>query len=1038
MKYFLFFICLFTSILASQAQNKSLRDPKVFWKEDFNSGKLPVGWFIPKVGNWDPQWIVTNEPYPGSFKYQQQAPPIASRSRGYHLQFQAGYFTDEDVDSWIKKKNYPDGYVVSAPINCTGRQSVILKFQQTFRWWEYGQNDSAGLFVGVSTDSMHWKQWDVRRGVAQATDMFTPLQEEINITKWAANQPKVYIRFYWKGLMAWYWMVDDIELAEPYDHDVSISRLISHTEEGNKFKKNDELVLQLTNSGAKDIREDFTVTANIDGKKDVTQTVHAGQNTFYANTEMQVKFPGIDLSISPSHTILFTSDLSNDERKDNDQLRITINAGEASLGKLTDFTVIDNEATITSGISKLKVIFYTDDIFRIWLAPDGHFTDPTDSDIVINYPGNKPVIKMADAGTYYKMQSNHCVVRVYKSPVRFAMYDITNTQPVWEESKPLLFGAKTIQTMRRGAEEYFYGCGMQNGYFSHRGKDMLIEKGGGWDDGGRSNPVPFYMSTAGYGVLRNTFDAGKYSFKETLSFSHNENRFDAFYFYGPSLKSILNEYTLITGRPFLVPRWALSLGDANCYNKLDRNKQPQSTPAVISTVADKYIQYNMPRGWILPNDGYGCGYTKLDSVVTELDKRGFKTGLWTENGLSKIATEVGKYGTRLCKLDVAWVGPGYKYALDACKAAYEGIEDNSNARGFVWSVMGWAGTQHYSTVWSGDQSGNWEYIRFHIPTIIGSGLTAQNAATGDVDGIFGGSDSTYTRDLQWKCFTPVFMVMSGWAKKDKQPYIYGEPYTTINRKYLQLKMRLTPYMYTYCEKAYETGVPTSRAMVLEFPRDPVTWGTKTQYQFMNGEWILVAPVYKSEGKRDSIYLPKGKWIDYWSGREYTGSTWLNNYDAPLEKLPLFIKAGAIIPMYPQMNYDGERPADTLTLDIYPAGKTSFNLYEDDGITREHRKGAFAKTLIEMNAGKNITIKINAAIGDYKGKYLKRLYLLDVHAHVPATVVVNHKSIQRLSTREEFEKASAGYYFDAKEKKGIIHIKTAYLSTSSSQVIGMNY
>lgn len=120
---------------------------------------------------------------------------------------------------------------------------------------------------------------------------------------------------------------------------------------------------------------------------------------------------------------------------------------------------------------------------------------------------------------------------------------------------------------------------------------------------------------------------------------------------------------------------------------------------------------------------------KLDSTVKELRKRGFYTGLWTENGVDKIATEVGKYGTRLCKLDFAWVGPGYKYALDGCRAAYNGIENNSNSRGFVWSVMGWAGTQRYSVVWSGDQKGNWEYIRFHIPTVIGSGLSAFNCAT---------------------------------------------------------------------------------------------------------------------------------------------------------------------------------------------------------------------------------------------------------------------------------------------------------------------
>lgn len=1036
MRKCIIFLALFSLIKYSKAQNNFKNDPKVFWEEDFNSGKLPCGWYIPTVGNWDPQWIVTNQPYPGSYKYQQQAPPIASGSGGYHLQFQAGYFTDEDVDSWIKKKNYPDGYVISAPINCTSHKSVILLFQQTFRWWNYGQGDSAGLYVGVSTDSMHWCQWDVRENIASATDMFTPMQQEINISKWAANQPKVFVRFFWKGLMGWYWMVDDIRLSEAYNNDVSVSRLVSQTEEGNIFKKKDTLKLIIKNSGSTDITHDFQVTAQIDGTKKYVQTIPASKKIFPADSNQEVDFEGIDLSKSPSHTIVFISQLPNDERKDNDTLKIKINAGETSLGNLTGFKVKDNQAIVSAGISKLSVTFYTDDIFRIWLAPDGSFTDPADSEIVIHYPSKKPPIITTDEGIYFKMKSPECVLRIYKQPLRFAMYDAANMNQVWMESRPLMFGSTTVQTMSRAEKEYFYGCGMQNGYFSHRDKDMLIEKGGGWDDGGRSNPVPFYMSTKGYGVLRNTFDAGKYSFKDTLQFSHNENRFDAFYFYGPSLKKILNEYTLITGRPFLMPRWALSLGDANCYNKPGRNKEPQTTPSVITSVADKYVENNMPRGWILPNDGYGCGYTKLDSVVKELAKRGFKTGLWTENGIAKIATEVGQYGTRLCKLDVAWVGPGYKFALDACKAAYEGIENNCNGRGFVWSVMGWAGTHRYSTVWSGDQVGNWEYIRFHIPTVIGAGLTAQNCATGDVDGIFGGSDSTYTRDLQWKCFTPVFMVMSGWAKKDKQPYIFGEPYTSINRKYLELKMRLTPYMYTVCEEAHETGIPASRAMVLEYPEDSVTWGTKTQYQFMNGKWIMVAPVYKSGGERDSIYLPKGKWIDYWNGSVYYGSKWLTHYNAPLEKLPLFIRAGAIIPMYPQMNYDSESPADTLTLDIYPSGKTSFNLYEDDGITRDYRKGLFAKTLIEVNAANKIEIKINAAKGTYNGKYRKRVYLLQVHSQMPQKVILNKLPIKKLASKNELNNTVTGYYFDNDEKEGVLFIKTNYLSTSADQLISI--
>ena len=552
------------------------------------------------------------------------------------------------------------------------------------------------------------------------------------------------------------------------------------------------------------------------------------------------------------------------------------------------------------------------------------------------------------------------------------------------------------------------------------------------------------MSTAGYGAFRNTFDVGKYAFTDTLKFSHNENRFDCFYFYGPSLKEILNGYTQITGRPFLMPRWALSMGDANCYNRGAKGDDTKNykgtgttgtTPDVIHLVADKYVANNMPRGWILPNDGYGCGYTKLDSTIMELHKRGFYTGLWTESGVDKIAKEVGQSGSRVCKLDVAWVGPGYKFALDACKSAYNGIENNSDSRGFVWSVMGWAGTQKYSTVWTGDQSGNWEYIRFHIPTVIGAGLSAQNCATGDVDGIFGGSDSTYVRDLQWKCFTPVFMAMSGWAKKDRQPYIQGEPYTSINRKYLDLKMRLTPYMYTYCQHAHETGVPATRAMILEYPKDPVTWGKATQYQFMNGEWLLVAPVYKSQAKRDSIYLPKGTWYDYWDGKTIVGNTWLNNYPAPLDKLPVFIKAGAIIPMYPQMNYDGEKKTDSLTLAIYPQGNTSFNLYEDDGKTRDYKKGAYANTLIRVVKTKAIEVTINAAKGHFKGQLANRVYLLDVHNNAaPSQVWVNRVKLKVCGNWEQYNAAKTGYYFNAGERHGTIHIKTGYLPISTNQKI----
>jgi alpha-glucosidase (family GH31 glycosyl hydrolase) len=726
-----------------------------------------------------------------------------------------------------------------------------------------------------------------------------------------------------------------------------------------------------------------------------------------------------------------------------------------TLGDVSSFDVKDNVFTIAAGADVLRLMFYRDDIFRIWLGPDGQFTeaqpDPNDAQMVV-FSGAPVPVSWRDASDYYRVQTRECVLRVYKKPLRFALFDRDNATVVWQETRPLSYGPTSTQTLRRGDTENFYGGGMQNGYFSHRDTSVNIRLNTrGWGDGTTPNPAPFYMSTAGYGVFRRTMAPGRYDFLQPLALAHDEKRFDAYYFYGPSLKKILDGYTLVTGRPFFPPRWGLEWGDADCYNKTGK------TSDVIDKVAKQYRANNMPGGWILPNDGYGCGYQDLDQTIVELGKLGFYTGLWTEKGLDRIAHDVSVSGTRVMKLDVAWVGPGYQFALNGMRDAYEGIEKNSNARGFVWTTCAWAGGQRYSTVWSGDQSGNWEYIRFHIPAIIGAGLSGFNAATGDVDGIFGGSALTQVRDIEWKAFTPVWMIISGWSKQTnlmKQPWIFGEPYTTINRKYMTLKMRLTPYLYSYSREAYDTGVPTVRAMVLEFPDDPATWSKRTQYQFMSGEWLLAAPVYEDSPIRNDIYLPAGRWIDYWDGREYNGPATVNGYETPLDRIPLFVKAGAIIPMYPPMLHDREKPKDPITLDVYPFGSTSFSLYEDDGVTQSYRTGAFTRTLVEVDApkslddpGAQITVKVGAARGSYDGMPATRAYVVDLHVPgKPAGVKLGDRALPvfqvpagadrtaRDKARAEFDAAPEGWMFDPSDRRGVLHVRLKPQASSAGFVV----
>jgi alpha-glucosidase (family GH31 glycosyl hydrolase) len=817
------------------------------------------------------------------------------------------------------------------------------------------------------------------------------------------------------------------------DHDAGIMKLVAPENSPDNYSSSEPLIIRVKNFGFEDITEDFEVAYTLDGVLQEMLTIEAGTTPLESNQTIDVSFTPIDLNASGTYNFKFFTALPDDENMNNDTLTKTLVSVSNVIGNITNLDVEENTAEITCGTAKVRVIFYKDDMFRIWLAPNGTFYNPAGDHIVVSYDFPVFDIGWSDEGDYYLLTTDQLALRAYKTPLRFSLYESDNQTLVWNEYQGLDYGTRTFQYLEPFDDEYFYGGGMQNGYFSHKGTKIKISKEiQNWDDGAVPNPVPFYMSTKGYGAFRNTFAPGEYDFTDITAVSHNENRFDCFYFFGPSLKEILDGYTELTGRPILLPRWGLELGDADCYNA-----NGQTTPDVIELVAEKYRDNDLPGGWILPNDGYGCGYTELEYVVEQLHELGFYTGLWTENGVSQIAWEVGTAGTRACKLDVAWVGAGYLNALNACKQAYEGIEENSDERGYVWSVCGWAGTQRYSVVWSGDQAGSFEYIRFHIPTFIGSGLSGYHLASSDLDGIFGGSSATYARDIQWKAFIPVTYAMSGWAANDKHPWNYGTAVMDISRTYLKLKMRLTPYMYSYCNEAYESGVPAVRAMVLEFPDDPVTWDKTTQYQFMSGEWMLVAPVYKTGLDRDSIYFPEGQWIDYWDGTVYAGDQFLNDYPVDLSKCPVFIKGGAIIPMYPEMLYDNELPKDPVTFDVYPHGSTSFELYEDDGISREHRDGAFSKTLIECSGpqfGEQgiVSIDVGESIGDYAGKPEERSYRFEVHMHVhPDAVLLDNAALEEYASLDELEQAENGWFYDPFDKLGLVHVKTQAMPLDAS-------
>lgn len=735
---------------------------------------------------------------------------------------------------------------------------------------------------------------------------------------------------------------------------------------------------------------------------------------------------------------------------------------------------------------QMTLDFYGENIFRLFQDNEGgKMRDPEAkpaAKILVDNP-RKPVssIDIKDENGQLFISTKAITLLIDKKTSLFKIINQKKQTLVLEETAPIVFVKdKVTLTLNSSPSEYFYGGGVQNGRFSHKGKAIAIENQNSWTDGGVASPTPYYWSTNGYGVMFYTFKKGRYDFgatkKNIVNLSHETNYLDVFFIVNDGAAALLNDFYQLTGNPVLVPKFGFYQGHLNAYNrdywKADstgikfedglKYKESQKDNGGIKeslngeknnyqfsarAVIDRYKKNDMPFGWILPNDGYGAGYGQtetLDGNIANLKsfgdyarKNGVEIGLWTQSDLypkssisallqRDIIKEVKDAGVRVLKTDVAWVGAGYSFGLNGVADVGQIIPKyGNNARPFIISLDGWAGTQRYATIWSGDQTGgNWEYIRFHIPTYIGAGLSGQPNISSDMDGIFGGKNAAVNiRDFQWKTFTPMQLNMDGWGSSQKYPHAQGEPVASINRNYLKLKSALLPYQYSIAKEAVN-GLPMMRAMFLAAP-NAYTQGIATQYQYLFGPSFLVAPIYqatkideKGNDIRNNIYLPEGQWIDYFSGDLYEGNRIINNFEVPIWKLPVFVKNGAIIPMVNPNNNVNEIDKSTRKYELYPAGNSSFIAYDDDGKTEAYKNGTGATTLItSLVTDQNAMITIETTKGNFDGfvKNKATSFVVNVTSApkaIEAEVGNQNVKLTKAKSMDELGKLQNAYFYDA--------------------------
>jgi len=320
------------------------------------------------------------------------------------------------------------------------------------------------------------------------------------------------------------------------------------------------------------------------------------------------------------------------------------------------------------------------------------------------------------------------------------------------------------------------------------------------------------------------------------------------------------------------------------------------------------------------------------------------------------------------------------------RATFEGLSQfRPNERPFVLTRASYAGGQRYAAVWTGDNTSDWSSMRQSIPTLLGMGLSGFPFVGADIGGYAGmPSPELYSRWLQVGVFSPFMRSHSENGRPDKEPWAFGKKFEVINRHIIELRYELLPYIYNAMQQASQTGVPALRPLFLEFPDDEKLAGTDDEFMF--GDDLLVAPVLHEGMTEREIYLPKGDWFDYSTGKQFTGGQKIK-LPVTLDSIPMFVRAGGFIFRQPVVQSTDQMPGNPLKILMAPAGKSESSLYEDDGETLDYRHGEFMKRRFHQTGDdQETTIKISAADGSYRP--VKRNLVLETWMdHQPKSVTL---------------------------------------------------
>lgn len=321
------------------------------------------------------------------------------------------------------------------------------------------------------------------------------------------------------------------------------------------------------------------------------------------------------------------------------------------------------------------------------------------------------------------------------------------------------------------------------------------------------------------------------------------------------------------------------------------------------------------------------------------------------------------------------------YPYFVSKAVYEGQRNTSaDKRVCILTRSAFPGQQRYGVInWSGDIGGDWDTYQRQIVAGLNFTISGFPYWTTDIGGFFRPGNAQYTdpdyqelltRWFQWGAFNPIFRLHG--YQSETEPWKYGETVTGNMQKIMKLRYSLLPYIYSEAWQVTHNGSTIMRPLVMDFRTD--VQALKQPYEYMFGKSILVAPVTEPGITKKDIYLPEcAGWYDYWTKNFYQGGQSIQK-ETPLDIIPLYIKAGAIMPVSPDVQYSSEKEWDNLTLQVYEGANGEFTLYEDEGDNYNYESGKYTTITFQWNDA-NKTLHISDRQGTYSGMYANRKFMI---------------------------------------------------------------